>query len=48
MKELTFKDVAFMFNELQKKGYKIEEIMLMPVCVGEQEKVNETNKEKLL
>lgn len=35
MKELTFKDVALMFDELKKKGYTIEEIMTMPITVGE-------------
>lgn len=35
MKQLTFKDVVAMFNALVKKGYTIQEIMTMPIFVGE-------------
>ncbi len=32
-KELTFKNVAVMFENLKKSGYAIEEIMTMPIFV---------------
>lgn len=43
MKELTFKDVALMFEELKNKRYTIEEIMSMPILVGSKEVNNENN-----
>ena len=35
MKELKFKEIAKMFNLLREKGYTIEEIMEMPILIGE-------------
>lgn len=34
MKNLSFNDVRKMFDELLKKGYSAEEILLMPIFVG--------------
>jgi len=34
MKELTFKDVIKMFDELLAKGYTPQEIVSMPIFVG--------------
>lgn len=35
MGNLTFKDIMKMFNELLAKGYTPEEIVNMPIVVGE-------------
>lgn len=37
MKELTFRNIVDMFSELQKKGYTVQEILTMPVTVGDSE-----------
>lgn len=34
MKSLIFKDAIRIFDELLKKGYKVEEIVNMPIEVG--------------
>ena len=34
MKELTFNDVRKMFDELRAKGYSVEEILNMPLTIG--------------
>ncbi len=35
MKNLTFKQVIKMFDELMAKGYQVEEIVNMPIEIGE-------------
>lgn len=35
MENLTFKDIMKMYSELLAKGYKPEEIVNMPIVVGE-------------
>ena len=37
-KDVTFKDVVKMFDQLQKKGYSVLEIMDMPIFVGNNKK----------
>lgn len=37
-KDVTFKDVVKMFDQLQKKGYSVLEIMNMPIFVGNNKK----------
>lgn len=39
MKQLTFKDLVKLFEELKKK-YKIEEILEMPIYIGDDDELN--------
>lgn len=39
MKQLTFKDLINLFDEL-KKDYKVEEILEMPIYIGDDDELN--------